>query len=441
MPSQPLCRSRVTRCAFLPALLAVSLLWGCGGGDADKEEKVAAKAPEAPVVMVQAQPPVQADVPVFAEYVGRTAAKENVEIRARVEGYLKERLFTEGSVVKKGDLLFVIEPRQYEESLKKARAELARQQALSSKAQVDLSRFEALYRQRAISRDEYDTRVTKQQELAADVDRAKATVEGTERDLGYTRITAPITGRIGKALINVGNLVGKGDNTLLAEISSTDPMYVDFSISERDYLGFSKALAARGYKEREFPMTLVLADDSVYPLAGEADMAERAVDTKTGTLGIRGVFPNPDGLLKPGQFGKVRALLENRKDALLVPQRAVIDVQGSKSVYVVDGKGQIAAKTVTIGGNKDGLAIIDTGLSPLDMVVVEGISKVRPGMAVKVGAGSGRHADCGRHAGPGRRSRTGQTVGGRPWSIFLSNVRSSPRCCPSSSPWWGPSAS
>jgi len=378
-------RSRCHPCRVLTlvaVLLAAVATWGCSG---DKgQEKSAAKAPETPTVMVQARTPVVADVPVSAEFVGRLAAKENIEVRARVEGYLKERLFTEGSMVKKGDLLFVIEPRQYQESLQKARAELARQQALLAKAQVDLTRFETLYRQRAVSRDEYDTRLTSQRELAANLDVARAAVDTAERDLGYTRITAPISGRIGKAMVHVGNLVGKGDNTLLAEISSTDPMYVDFSISERDYLGFAKAMQASGGKEREFPLTLVLADDSVYAQTGQADMAERAVDAKTGTLGVRGVFPNPDGMLKPGQYAKVRALLENRQGALLVPQRAIIDVQGTKSVYVVGGDGRIKAKNVVIGGSKDGSFVIDAGIAPTDMVVVEGVTKVRPGVAAKI---------------------------------------------------------
>jgi membrane fusion protein (multidrug efflux system) len=373
----------VVRFAFLPVFLALCMLFGCSGGDADKE-KSAAKAPEAPAVMVQAQPPVVADVPVYGEYVGRVAAKENVEIRARVQGYLKERNFTEGSHVKKDALLFVIEPRQYQESLQKARADLARQQALLAKAQVDLSRFEQLYKQHAVSRDEYDQKLTSQRQLSADLESAKSAVDTAERDLGYTRITSPIAGRIGKAMVNVGNLVGKGENTLLAEISSTDPMYVDFSISERDYLEFNKALQARGGQEREFPLTLILADDSTYDHTGQADMAERAVDVKTGTLGVRGVFPNPAGLLKPGQFAKIRALLENRKGALLVPQRAIIDVQGSKSVYVVNGKGIIEARTVTLGGMRESSFVIDSGVSPTDMIVVEGVTKIRPGVAVKV---------------------------------------------------------
>lgn len=375
---------------LFPALLTLSLLWSCGGGDKDKEN-AATKAKETPVVMVQAAPPTVADVAVSADYVGRVAAKENIEVRARVEGYLKERLFTEGSIVKKGDLLFVIEPRQYQENLQKAKAELARQQALLSKAQLDLSRFEQLYKQRAVSRDEYDTRLTSQQELSANYDSAKSAVETAERDLGYTRISAPIGGRIGKSMVNVGNLVGKGDNTLLAEISSTDPMYVDFSISERDYLNIIKAMTASGSKEgeKEYPLTLILADDSVYPATGQADMAERAVDAKTGTLGVRGIFPNPSGVLKPGQFAKIRVLMDNRQNALLVPQRAIVDVQGSKSVYVVGPGGKIEAKAVTLGGSKDSSFVIDSGLAPTDQVVIEGVSKVRPGVVVKVAPAPG----------------------------------------------------
>ncbi|EKO38088.1 MAG: RND family efflux transporter, MFP subunit [Solidesulfovibrio magneticus str. Maddingley MBC34] len=370
-------------CLSLLLLASIASLPGCGDQDAAKKQ-ADAKPAEPPAVMVQAKKPVVADVPVYGEYVGRVAAKENIEVRARVEGYLKERNFTEGALVKKGDLLFVIEPRQYQENLQKARAELERQNALLAKAKVDLGRFEQLYKQRAVSRDEYDTRLTNERELAANTDSAKTAVETAERDLGYTRVTAPIAGRIGKAYVNVGNLVGKGDNTLLAEISSTDPMYVDFSISERDYLEFSKAVVAAGGKTRDYPLTLILADDSVYPETGEADMADRALDAKTGTLAVRGVFKNPHGVLKPGQFAKVRALLEHRKGALLIPQRAIIDVQGSKSVYVVAGNGKIEAKVVTLGGSKDGNFIIDSGLAPTDMVVVEGVSKIRPGVPAKI---------------------------------------------------------
>ncbi len=363
-------------------VFALPVLSGCDKGEGEKAK--AAKVATPTAVLVTAQKPEVADVPILAEYVGRVAAKENIEVRARVEGYLKERLFTEGSLVKKGDLLFVIEPRQYQENLQKARAELTRQQALLSKAQVDFTRFETLYKQGAVSRDEYDTKLTHQRELSANLDSAKTAVETAERDLGYTRILAPISGRIGKAYVNVGNLVGKGDNTLLAEISSTDPIYVDFSISERDYLEFVRAIKAAGGHNQDFPLTLVLADDSVYPHKGYADMAERAVDAKTGTLGVRGVFPNPDGLLKPGQFAKVRVLLSQRKDALLIPQRALVDVQGSKSVYLVGPGNVVEARAVTLGGTRDSSVIIDEGVAPDDMVVVEGVTKVRPGVVVKL---------------------------------------------------------
>lgn len=384
MPSHPRRVAGVPALSVFLLVLTLCCVWGCGKGDAEKKEKAAAPAPAPAAVMVAAQQPVVADVPVYGEYVGRLAAKENVDIRARVEGYLKERLFTEGSIVKKGDLLFVIEPRQYQENLEKARAELARQKTLLTKAKIDFSRFEQLYKQGAVSRDEYDTKLTRQHELEADLARVQSAVETAERDLGYTRITSPITGRIGKALVNVGNLVGKGDNTLLAEISSTNPIYADFSISERDYLELVKAIKADKGKERDYPLTLILADDSVYPEKGEADMADRAVDAKTGTLGVRGVFPNPEGVLKPGQYAKVRVLLENRQGALLVPQRAVVDIQGSKSVYVVGAGDKIEAKTITIGGMQNSSFVIDSGLNPDDRVVVEGVTKVRPGATVRI---------------------------------------------------------
>jgi len=383
---RPLRLVRSLRFSVLFALGALFMLFAAGcGGDEQAQEK---KAPEQAAVTVKAMTPEKKDAPIYAEFTGRTDAQETVEIRARVEGFLKERAFEEGGLVKKGDLLFVIESKQYEESLRKAEADLAREEALLSKAKVDMERFGKLYEQRAVSRDEYDSKMTNQKQLEASVAHNKAAVETAKRDLGYTQILAPISGRIGKSKVKVGSLVGKGENTLLAEISSTDPMYVDFSISEREYLILAKERAAdkqNGGEEKSIPLTLILADDSVYPLEGKADMAERAVDAKTGTLGVRGVFPNPDDILKPGQFAKVRALVEVKKDALCVPFTAIMDVQGTKSLFVVkDGKAE--SRPVKLGGRIDSLAIIQEGIAPEDMVVVEGGMKLRPGVPVKVEA-------------------------------------------------------
>ncbi|NMC50018.1 MAG: efflux RND transporter periplasmic adaptor subunit [Desulfovibrio sp.] len=358
------------------------LLWSCGN-DEGKPQSAAEKT--APVVAVRTMAPVPRDVPIYGEFVGRTDAKETVEIRARVEGFLKNRLFEEGSIVKAGDMLFEIEPRQYEEALRRAQADLDRQQALLAKAATDLSRFETLYKQRAISREEYDTKATSQKDLAAQTERAKAELETARRDLSYTKVTAPISGRIGRSLVKPGTLVGKGENTLLAEISSVDPIYVDFNISEREYLVLVKDMVEsqkQGKAADPAKLTLILADDSVYPHTGQVDMADRAVDAKTGTLPVRASFPNPDGILKPGQFAKVRALLDTMKGALCVPRQAVVDVQGVKTLYVVGPDGVVEVKSVTLGPVVDDLVAVTQGLAASDAVIVEGGQKVRPGARV-----------------------------------------------------------
>jgi len=329
--------------------------------------------------------PVPRDVPVYGEFVGRTDAKETVEIRARVEGFLKKRLFEEGSMVKAGDVLFEIESRQYDEAIKRAQADLDRQQALLAKAAIDLTRFESLFKQRAISRDEYDTKVTNQKDLAAQAERAKAELETARRDLSYTKVTAPISGRIGRSLVKPGALVGKGENTLLAEISSTDPIYVDFNISEREYLILVKDMVEaekQGKAAERARLTLILADDTVYPHPGEADMADRAVDSKTGTLPVRAFFSNPDGILKPGQFAKIKALVDTITGALCVPRQAVLDIQGVKTLYVAGKDGTVEAKSVTLGPVVDDLVAVLKGLAPADAVIVEGGQKVRPGAKV-----------------------------------------------------------
>lgn len=379
MPQRPV--SLAANIFFLVSCLV--LLAACGNGEEQQKAAEPQKAPAA--VPVGVMVPVPRDVPVYGEFVGRTDAKETVEIRARVEGFLKNRLFEEGSLVKAGDVLFEIESRQYDEAIRRAQADLDRQQALLAKAATDLSRFETLYKQRAISRDEYDTKVTSQKDMAAQAERAKAELETARRDLSYTKVTAPISGRIGRSLVKPGTLVGKGENTLLAEISSVDPIYVDFNISEREYLMLVRDMIEakkQGRPDDPTQLTLILADDSVYPHPGQADMADRAIDTKTGTLPVRAFFPNPDGILKPGQFAKVKALIDTRKGALCVPRQAVLDIQGAKTLYVAGKDGTVEAKTVTLGPVVDDLVAVTQGLAPADAVIVEGAQKVRPGARV-----------------------------------------------------------
>ncbi len=361
-------------------VLTLAFLPACGGDDAEKKPEKAATA-------VTAAEPVVRDIPVFSEFTGRTEAAETVEIRARVEGFLKERLYTEGTVVKKGDPLFLIEQNKYEEQLKQAEADLEREKAFLAKAETDMKRYAKLYKDQAVSRDEYDVKTTNLKQLEASVEQKKAAVETAKRDLGYTRVTAPITGRIGKSRVKVGSLVGKNENTLLTEISSIDPMKVVFSISERDYLELVKDYEkkeAHAGGEETVPLSLILADDSVYPHQGEADMAERAVDPKTGTLGIRAVFPNSDDILKEGQFAKVRARLETLKDALCIPVTAVMDVQGTKSVFVVGPDNKAESRPVKLGPAAEGLVSVSEGLEKTDKVVVDGGLKLHSGDLVKI---------------------------------------------------------
>ncbi|MFW5735280.1 MAG: efflux RND transporter periplasmic adaptor subunit [Oceanidesulfovibrio sp.] len=354
----------------------------CGGDDtAQSAEKKASqpvaqtKPPEVKAVRVQSS-----DVPTTVDYVAETQAQEKVDIRARVAGFLEERHYEEGSVVQKGDLLFTIDPSQYQQALNEAKAELARNQASLEKARKDQQRFKRLVDQGAVSQSEYDTRETQAKEYEATVESNKAAVMKAELDLGYTKVTAPITGRISRAKVEVGSLVGQGENTLLAEITSIDPMYVNFSISEQEYLNFVKE---RKEKEASHPsFQLVLGDGDVYPHNGTVNYVDPSIDKKTGTLGLRMVFPNPNGMLRPGLFGRVRVTVKQYGESLLVPQRAVFDIQGMKQVLVAQDNGTLVSSTVRLGSQVGKYYRIESGLKEGDVVLVEGLQKFRPGMIV-----------------------------------------------------------
>eukprot|EP01022_Parablepharisma_sp_SALTPOND_P012955 TRINITY_DN1687_c1_g2_i1.p1 TRINITY_DN1687_c1_g2~~TRINITY_DN1687_c1_g2_i1.p1 ORF type:complete len:1926 (+),score=475.61 TRINITY_DN1687_c1_g2_i1:14559-20336(+) len=353
----------------------------CGGDDTagSKQQSGSAPAKQAPpeVKAVKVQ---TANVPITAEYVAETQAKEKVEIRARVAGFLKERHYVEGSIVEEGDLLFTIDPSQYEQTLNEAKAELERNRASLEKARKDQERFKELVDQGAVSQSEYDTRETEAKELEATVESNKAAVKQAEINLGYTKVYAPTKGRISKAKVQVGSLVGQGENTLLAEITSIDPMYVNFSISEQEYLQFVKQR-----RDGESPppnFQLVLSNSDVYPHNGTIDYVDPTIDKQTGTLGVRTVFPNPNGVLRPGLFGRVRVTVTRDDESLLVPQRAVYDVQGIKQVYVAQDNGTLVSKTVRLGNQVGQFFRVESGVEPGEVVLVEGLQKFRPGMTV-----------------------------------------------------------
>ncbi len=370
-----LCLSLLVLCLALAA---------CGGDDkpVDQEKRDAQQEQAVPLAVVKVE---TRDMPQWEEFVGQVNAKETVDIRARVEGFLQERNFKEGDQVAKGQLLFVIDPRTYEENLKQALAKVAKNQTELAKAQKDTARFQRLAKQGAVSQDEFEQYDTQRKTLEATIKDDQAAVEKAKLDLGYTKVYSPISGTIGKAQVDVGNLVGKGENTLLATVSTVDPVYVDFSISERAYLTAVKnqpvreanASANTGGAPK---IQIILADDSIYPFGGAFDMADRTVNAQTGTLGVRAVFPNPDGMLRPGQYAKVKALIDEMKAAVVVPIRALVDIQGVKSVYVVDAEGVVRSRPVTLVGGDNSVVVVSQGVQAGDLVVAEGVNRVRVGM-------------------------------------------------------------
>ncbi|WFS61549.1 efflux RND transporter periplasmic adaptor subunit [Pseudodesulfovibrio thermohalotolerans] len=321
------------------------------------------------------------DVPTWGEWVGQISAHETVDVRARVAGFLIERKFDEGRAVKKGDLLFVIDPKPFKEELKQAQSGLEYNQALYDKASKDLKRFKKLFNEGVVSRDEFESYQTQAATYQAQLADNKAKVENARIQLGYTKIYSPINGVIGRVQVDVGNLVGQGENTLLATISTTDPVYVSFSVSESDYIRAMRDKKARG--AGEMPIRMILADGGEYNQPGRFDMVDPTIDPKTGTLGIRVLFPNPDNMLKPGQYAKVRVRVSNHSDAVVVPVQAIMDVQGMKSVFLVDPDGTIRNQPVKLGSESMNLAVVAEGVKAGEMLLSEGINRVKPGMKIK----------------------------------------------------------
>lgn len=363
------------RAGIAAAIIGTSLM---AGGCAEKEPPPPPSPPEVLVADV-----VQRDVPVYLELVGQTLGFQDVEIRARVEGYLTNMAFQEGSLVRKGDLLYEIDRLPLEAILAEAKAEQATAEARLAKANNDVARYRPLVAKQAVSQRELDDAVAQQDAARSQVEAAKAAVEKATLDLSYTRITAPISGLAGATLVKTGNLVGRGESTLLTTISQIDPALFRVGVSEADYLRVARRALEGGQRAgQQAEIQLTLADATVYPHPGKVHVVDRAVDPTTATLGIQLQFPNPDRLLRPGQYGRARLLLDTRVGALLVPQRAVQELQNLYSVAVVDGSGKVAFRTVKVGPRVESLWVIDEGLAAGDKVVVEGLQRIQDGMTV-----------------------------------------------------------
>jgi membrane fusion protein (multidrug efflux system) len=359
---------------------AVVLLMSSLGFSACREPE----PPPPPVFPVIASEVLVRDQPVYMESIAQAVGSQDVEIRARVEGVLEEVHFVEGSFLQAGDLLYTIDPRTLEANLQQAKGNLVQAESALDKAQRDVARLTPLWEKNAISRQMLDDALAAARSASGQVNTARAAVETTNIQLGYTRITAPINGLIGKTEVKSGNLVGRGQSTLLTTMSTIDPIHFRFSVSEQEYLGWRRMhpddRLARDAAREIFE--LVLADGAVHPHKGSVVFVDRNVDPTTGTLLLEVAFPNPGRVVRPGQFGRVRVPVQVLPGAVLVPQRAVEELQATYSVYVVTADNQAEFRRVTPGPRIGPLLVITEGLQPGEVVVVEGQQKLRPNVAI-----------------------------------------------------------
>jgi membrane fusion protein, multidrug efflux system len=370
--------SKQSASAWLMSLLALTLVH-CKGETAS--------APPPPLLRVEVADVIQKDVPIQMEWVGTTDGMVNAVIRAQVSGYLMKRPYTEGSFVKKGDLLFELDPSKFRAALDQAQGDLAKAQAQFTKTKQDVERDTPLAKQGAISQKELDDSIQAHAAAKGNIAAAKAAVEQAKLNLGWTRVTAPIDGVVGIAKAQIGDLIDA--NSELTSMSTLDPIKVYFPISEQEYLGYSEKVQQR-YKDlqegKEYggvALELILGGETVYPHKGQFYLVDRQVDVKTGTIRVAAVFPNPNNILRPGQFARVRAVTKMREKALLVPQRAVTEMQGSYQVAVVTPENKVDIRPVKVGERTGNLWIIDKGLNPGERVVVEGLQKLKAGMTVE----------------------------------------------------------
>jgi len=374
--------STLHRILGLTCALTFSVLPGC------QKAETAAQAKPLEVHYVEVQPE---DVVIYTDFVGTVDGVENADIRARVAGYLEEVHFQEGQRVKKGDLLFTIDPVLSQAELRRAEGDLAMARAAEGKAKIDVDRLTPLVATNAVSKQELDHAVSAQQSAQAQIVAAQGVVATARASLDFTKVRSPIDGVIGVRQVSIGTLVGQGEPTLLTTVSRLDVVRVRFPISERLYLKHATRLSrlidgsgTRGGKN----LDLILADGSTYPDRGWLELIDRAVSTSTGSILLEARFPNEKGILRPGQFARVRAATERVKGAQGVPQRAVLERQSMSEVFVVGEGNKVDRRAVVPGERVGQFWLIEKGLAPGDKVLVDGIQKVQPGMVVSPVAAS-----------------------------------------------------
>ena len=342
------------------------------------------KAPAAPLQTVTVAPVPEREISEWDEFTGRLEAVDQVEIRPRVSGYIKRVAFTEGREVKKGEVLFEIDPRPYQAELARAEAELERAKSAAALAASDVQRAQTLVKAQAISREEYDSRTSAEAQGGAGVKAAEAAVQTARLNLEWTRVRSPINGRVSNALVTSGNLVEAGPPaTLLTTVVSLDPMYVYFDSDEQTYLRYAgRARHGSNWRTAKLPVYLGLANEDGFPHEGQLDFVDNQIDPNTGTIRTRAVFSNTLRALTPGLFARVKLVGDHKRKALLVRDAAIGTDQDRKFVLVVGQGDTLAYRPVVPGRLVDGLRIIDSGLQPGEHVVVNGLMRVRPGMKV-----------------------------------------------------------
>ena len=369
------------RSKFLRGLIFAALvLSGCKQENAP--QSAAASPPQVVVAAVE-----QRDVPIVREWIGQLDGSENVDIRARVSGYIQEIAFKEGTVVKAGDLLLRIDPRPLEAAVAQEEADLAQATAAQEKTQLDEQRQSQLFQKNITSQQDYDNAVKANLGSKASVEAARAALDQAKLNLAFATITSPIAGIVGHTDFSIGDFVAAGNaGTPVTTVSTVDPIKIVFALSEKEYLTAAERLAAmlaQPLDQREAIGELIRADGKVHPYKGRFLAADRQVDPKTGTIRISALFPNPGNILRPGQYAKARFKVQDRTGALLIPQRAVQELQGRNFVWVVDDANKVSQRGVTVGQRIGSDWVIEEGLKPGERIVVEGLQKVREGAPIQ----------------------------------------------------------
>lgn len=374
--------SRNKKMRFVSALVLIAVIIGIFYFLTREKEKPA----DLPIVSVL--PAQQENVEIYGEYVGRIKAQQFVEVRARVEGFLEQMLFEEGTHVKKSQVLFIINQDQYAAKVDKARAQLKKDEAQARKAERDLERIRPLHEQNAVSQLDLDNAIAAHEMALAAVNMSKADLDQAEQELGYTMVTSPISGQISERYVDLGTLVGGSGKSLLATIVKSDTVSVDFSMTALDYLKSKERNVTFGQKDStrswQPNVTITLPDNSIYPYKGLVDFAEPQVDPRTGTFSVRAEMPNPQLVLLPGQFTKVKLLLDVRPNATVVPQKSLILEKGGAFIYVMRKDSTVEKRFIEIGPEFGNNTVVERGLVPGENIVVEGYHKLTPGMKVKV---------------------------------------------------------